>query len=166
METIKFKGTPVHTYGTLPSTGSEAPCFKLTRSDLSELYCHDLKGKRIVLNIFPSLDTSVCATSVRKFNEMASRLENTVVVAISKDLPFAQARFCTTEGIDHVIAASAFRSPEFSKNYGVEMVDGPLAGLLARAVVGIGEDGKIIYEELVPEITHEPDYDAVMKALK
>ena len=166
METIKFKGTPVHTYGTLPSTGSEAPCFKLTRSDLSELYCHDLKGKRIVLNIFPSLDTSVCATSVRKFNEMASRLENTVVVAISKDLPFAQARFCTTEGIENVIPLSDFRFSDFDESYGVRMADGPLAGLLARAVVVIGKDGKIAYTELVPEITQEPDYDKALAAVK
>lgn len=131
MEKITFKGTPVHTYGKLPKVGSQAPCFTLTRSDLTELYCHDLKGRRIVLNIFPSLDTSVCATSVRKFNELAASLDNTTVVAVSKDLPFAQSRFCTTEGIKNLIAASAFRSPEFSKDYGVEMVDGPLAGLLA-----------------------------------
>lgn len=133
---------------------------------MTELYCHDLKGRRIVLNIFPSLDTSVCATSVRKFNELAASLDNTTVVAVSKDLPFAQSRFCTTEGIKNLIAASAFRSPEFSKDYGVEMVDGPLAGLLARAVVVIDENGKVIHAELVPEITQEPDYEAAMKALK
>ena len=133
---------------------------------MTELYCHDLKGRRIVLNIFPSLDTSVCATSVRKFKELAASLDNTTVVAVSKDLPFAQSRFCTTEGIKNLIAASAFRSPEFSKDYGVEMVDGPLAGLLARAVVVIDENGKVIHAELVPEITQEPDYEAAMKALK
>ena len=133
---------------------------------MTELYCHDLKGRRIVLNIFPSLDTSVCATSVRKFNELAASLDNTTVVAVSKDLPFAQSRFCTTEGIKNLIAASAFRSPEFSKDYGVEMVDGPLAGLLARAVVVIDENGKVIHAELVPEITQEPDYEAAIKALK
>ena len=166
MEKITFKGTPVHTYGKLPKVGNQAPCFTLTRSDLTELYCHDLKGRRIVLNIFPSLDTSVCATSVRKFNELAASLDNTTVVAISKDLPFAQSRFCTTEGIKNLIAASAFRSPEFSKDYGVEMVDGPLAGLLARAVVVIDENGKVIHAELVPEITQEPDYEAAIKALK
>ena len=104
MEKITFKGTPVHTYGKLPKVGSQAPCFTLTRSDLTELYCHDLKGRRIVLNIFPSLDTSVCATSVRKFNELAASLDNTTVVAVSKDLPFAQSRFCTTEGIKNLIA--------------------------------------------------------------
>ena len=122
--------------------------------------------KRQVLNIFPSLDTSVCATSVRKFNELAASLDNTTVVAVSKDLPFAQSRFCTTEGIKNLIAASAFRSPEFSKDYGVEMVDGPLAGLLARAVVVIDENGKVIHAELVPEIAQEPDYEAAIKALK
>ena len=157
MEKITFKGTPVHTYGKLPKVGSQ---------DLTELYCHDLKGRRIVLNIFPSLDTSVCATSVRKFNELAASLDNTTVVAVSKDLPFAQSRFCTTEGIKNLIAASAFRSPEFSKDYGVEMVDGPLAGLLARAVVVIDENGKVIHAELVPEIAQEPDYEAAIKALK
>ena len=166
MEKITFKGTPVHTYGKLPKVGRQAPCFTLTRSDLTELYCHDLKGRRIVLNIFPSLDTSVCATSVRKFNELAASLDNTTVVAVSKDLPFAQSRFCTTEGIKNLIAASAFRSPEFSKDYGVEMVDGPLAGLLARAVVVIDENGKVIHAELVPEIAQEPDYEAAIKALK
>ena len=166
MEKITFKGTPVHTYGKLPKVGSQAPCFTLTRSDLTELYCHDLKGRRIVLNIFPSLDTSVCATSVRKFNELAASLDNTTVVAVSKDLPFAQSRFCTTEGIDNVIPVSAFRSAEFGKDYGVELIDGPLAGLLSRAVVVLDESGQIIYEELVPEITHEPDYDAAVKALK
>jgi thiol peroxidase len=133
---------------------------------LTELYCHDLKGRRIVLNIFPSLDTSVCATSVRKFNELAASLDNTTVVAVSKDLPFAQSRFCTTEGIKNLIAASAFRSPEFSKDYGVEMVDGPLAGLLARAVVVIDENGKVIHAELVPEIAQEPNYEAAIKVLK
>ena len=133
---------------------------------MTELYCHDLKGRRIVLNIFPSLDTSVCATSVRKFNELAASLDNTTVVAVSKDLPFAQSRFCTTEGIKNLIAASAFRSPEFSKDYGVEMVDGPLAGLLARAVVVIDENGKVIHAELVPEIAQEPNYEAAIKVLK
>ena len=159
MEKITFKGTPVHTYGKLPKVGSQAPCFTLTRSDLTELYCHDLKGRRIVLNIFPSLDTSVCATSVRKFNELAASLDNTTVVAVSKDLPFAQSRFCTTEDIKNLIAASAFRSP-------VEMVDGPLAGLLARAVVVIDENGKVIHAELVPEIAQEPNYEAAIKVLK
>lgn len=166
METTAFKGTPVHTCGHLPHTGSQAPRFTLTRGDLTELRSEELKGRRIVLNIFPSLDTAVCATSVRKFNQLAASLDNTTVVAVSKDLPFAQSRFCTTEGIENLIAASAFRSPEFAREYGVEMVDGPLAGLLARAVVIIDGTGRIIYTELVPEITHEPNYEAALKALK
>ena len=166
MATITLKGNPVHTCGSLPKTGEKAPCFQLTKSDLSELSCCDLKGKQLVLNIFPSLDTSVCATSVRKFNQLAAQMPNTVILAISKDLPFAQSRFCTTEGIDQVIPVSAFRSSDFGKAYGVEMTDGPLAGLLARAVVVIDEDFNIIYEELVSEITHEPNYEAVLNVLK
>lgn len=166
METTAFKGTPVHTCGHLPHTGSLAPRFTLTRGDLTELRSEELKGRRIVLNIFPSLDTAVCATSVRKFNQLAASLDNTTVVAVSKDLPFAQSRFCTTEGIENLIAASAFRSPEFAREYGVEMVDGPLAGLLAHAVVIIDETGRVVYTELVPEITREPDYEAAIKKLK
>lgn len=166
METTAFKGTPVHTCGHLPHIGSLAPRFTLTRGDLSELRSEELKGRRIVLNIFPSLDTAVCATSVRKFNQLAASLDNTTVVAVSKDLPFAQSRFCTTEGIENLIAASAFRSPEFAREYGVEMVDGPLAGLLARAVVVIDATSRIVYTELVSEITHEPNYEAALKALK
>lgn len=166
METTAFKGSPVHTCGHLPHTGSQAPRFTLTRGDLTELRSEELKGRRIVLNIFPSLDTAVCATSVRKFNQLATSLDNTTVVAVSKDLPFAQSRFCTTEGIENLIAASAFRSPEFAREYGVEMVNGPLAGLLARAVVIIDETGRVVYTELVPEITREPDYEAALKALK
>ena len=166
METTAFKGTPVHTCGHLPHTGSQAPRFTLTRGDLTELRSEELKGRRIVLNIFPSLDTAVCATSVRKFNQLAASLDNTTVVAVSKDLPFAQSRFCTTEGIENLIAASAFRSPEFAREYGIEMVNGPLAGLLARAVVIIDETGRIVYTELVPEITREPDYEAAIKKLK
>ncbi len=166
MKTIQLKGKPVHTYGRFPQPGETAPMFTLTRTDLSELFSHELQGRRLVLNIFPSLDTDVCATSVRKFNELAASLDNTTVVSISKDLPFAQARFCVTEGIENLIVASAFRSPEFAKEYGVEMVDGPLAGLLARAVVIIDERGKVIYSELVPEISQEPDYQAAIEALK
>lgn len=166
METTAFKGTPVHTCGHLPHTGSQAPRFTLTRGDLTELRSEELKGRRIVLNIFPSLDTAVCATSVRKFNQLAASLDNTTVVAVSKDLPFAQSRFCTTEGIENLIAASAFRSPEFAREYGIEMVDGPLAGLLARAVVVIDATSRIVYTELVSEITHEPNYEAALKALK
>ena len=166
MAKITFKGSPVSTNGDLPEVGSKAPCFRLVKADLSELDGCDLKGKRVVLNIFPSLDTEVCAMSVRKFNELVSEMENTVVIAVSKDLPFAQSRFCTTEGIANVIPASAFRADDFVREYGVEMVDGPLAGLLARAVIVIDEHFNIVYEELVPEITQEPDYDAVVKILE
>ena len=166
MATVTFKSTPVHTAGELHKVGTKAPKFELVKGDLSTLKNDDLTGKRIVLNIFPSLDTSVCATSVRKFNQLAAQMDNTVVLAVSKDLPFAQGRFCTTEGIDNVIPVSAFRSAEFGKDYGVGLIDGPLAGLLSRAVVVLDESGQIIYEELVPEITHEPDYDAAVKALK
>ena len=166
MATTNFKGQPVKLIGEFIQVGKVAPDFELVKSDLSSFALKDLKGKNIVLNIFPSLDTGVCATSVRKFNELAASLDNTTVVAVSKDLPFAQSRFCTTEGIKNLIAASAFRSPEFSKDYGVEIVDGPLAGLLARAVVVIDENGKVIHAELVPEIAQEPDYEAAIKALK
>ena len=166
MATTNFKGQPVKLIGEFIQVGKVAPDFELVKSDLSSFALKDLKGKNIVLNIFPSLDTGVCATSVRKFNELAASLDNTTVVAVSKDLPFAQSRFCTTEGIKNLIAASAFRSPEFSKDYGVEMVDGPLAGLLARAVVVIDENGKVIHAELVPEIAQEPNYEAAIKVLK
>lgn len=166
MATVTFQNNPMHTAGNLPKVGTIAPKFELVKGDLSTLTNDDLKGKRILLNIFPSLDTSVCATSVRKFNQKAAQMANTAVVAVSKDLPFAQSRFCTTEGIENVIAASAFRSTEFGKEYGVELIDGPLAGLLCRAVIIIDESGKILYEQLVSEITHEPDYEAAIEALK
>ena len=165
MTTTKFKGTPVHIDGEFIRTGAQAPDFELVRGDLSPLKLSDLKGKRVVLNIFPSLDTGVCATSVRKFNKLASSLPDTVVVAVSKDLPFAQSRFCTTEGIANVVPASDFRAAGFAGAYGVLMADGPLAGLLARAVV-IDKAGKVVYTQLVPEITEEPDYDAAVEAVK
>lgn len=158
METLYFNGTPCHTYGQIPVAGEKAPDFKLTDKNLNEISLADYKGKRIVLNVFPSLDTAVCAMSVRKFNKMSSELENTVVLCVSMDLPFAMSRFCSVEGLDGVIAASAFRSPDFVKNYGLEIVDGPLKGLLARAVLIIGTEGDIIYSDVVSEITNEPDY--------
>lgn len=166
METVYFKGTEVHTYGTLPAVGTQAPDFTLTTATLDELTLASLRGKRVVLNIFPSLDTPVCAASVRRFNSEASSVKNVTVVCVSMDLPFAMSRFCTIEGLENVVPASAFRSPEFSKDYGVEMVDGPLKGLLARAVLVIDEDGKVVYRELVDEITHEPDYEAALAVLK
>ena len=166
MATTNFKGQPVKLIGEFIQVGKVAPDFELVKSDLSSFALKDLKGKNIVLNIFPSLDTSVCATSVRKFNKMAAGLKDTVVLAISKDLPFAHGRFCTTEGIENVIPLSDFRFSDFDESYGVRMADGPLAGLLARAVVVIGKDGKIAYTELVPEITQEPDYDKALAAVK
>lgn len=160
---ITFAGNPVHTVGSLPEVGSAAPEFTLVARDLADV-TRDRGGKRIVLNIFPSVDTGVCAASVRRFNEIAAGLEGTEVICVSKDLPFAFDRFCGAEGIDGVTPASAFRS-SFGTDFGLEMVDGPLAGLLARAVVVLDADGTVVYTQLVPEITTEPDYDAVLAAL-
>lgn len=163
MATTAFKGNPVNTAGELPAPGASAPAFDLVGDGLSALTSADVPG-RVVLNIFPSIDTGVCAASVRKFNELAASLDNTTVVNVSKDLPFAQARFCGAEGIDKVKVGSAFRS-SFGEDYGVTMTDGPMAGLLARSVVVLDADGKVVHSELVPEITQEPDYDAAVKAL-
>jgi thioredoxin-dependent peroxiredoxin len=165
MAKITFKGNPVNTSGNLPAVGSKAPDFKLVKSGLDNLSLSDLKGKKLILNIFPSLDTSVCATSVRTFNKLAAGKSNTVVLAISKDLPFAHGRFCTTEGITNVTTLSGFRDTEFGKAYGVDTVDGPLAGLYARSIVVVDETGKVKYTELVPETTVEPNYDAALAAL-
>lgn len=166
MTTTKFKGSPVRLEGEFIRIGAEAPDFELVKTDLSTLRLRDLRGKRVVLNIFPSLDTGVCATSVRKFNKLAASLPGTVVVAVSKDLPFAHARFCTTEGIDNLVPASDFRDAGFAQAFGVKMADGPLAGLLARAVVVVDPSGKVAYAQLVPEITDEPDYQAAADAVK
>ncbi len=166
MSTTAFKGTPVQTSGTFVQVGDVASPFLLVKSDLSEFSLQNVRGKNIVLNIFPSLDTSVCAASVRKFNKMAASLPDTVVLCISRDLPFAMGRFCTTEGIDQVIPLSDFREAAFGKSYGVLMEDGPLKGLLARAVVVVNPHGSVIHAQLVPEISHEPDYDAVLQSLK
>jgi thiol peroxidase len=154
-----------HTNGSLPEVGTVAPDFKGVKTDLSELSLNDLKGKKVVLNVFPSLDTSVCAASVRRFNKEVASLSNTVVLAVSKDLPFAHGRFCTTEGIENVVALSAFRCSCFEDKYGMLLIDGPLKGLLARGVIVIDEAGKVVYEELVPEITTEPNYEAVLASL-
>jgi thiol peroxidase len=166
MARITFKGSPFQTAGTLPAIGSTAPDFKLTKSDLSDTSLKDFRGKRVVLNIFPSLDTPVCAASVRRFNAEASKLENTVVLCISRDLPFAQGRFCAAEGLKNVVTASEYRSSNFSDAYGVRIQDGPLSGLLSRAVVVIDPDGKVKYTEQVPEIAQEPDYAAALAAVK
>ncbi len=166
MSTIYLQGTECHTYGELPRVGAVAPDFTLVTPDMQEVTKATYAGKRVVLNIFPSLDTAVCATSVRRFNKEAADLDNTVVLAVSVDLPFAAGRFCTAEGITNVTPASAFREPEFAKNYGVLIVDGPLKGLLARAVVIIDEKGNVAYADMVNEITEEPHYDEALRVLK
>lgn len=166
MARITFKGNPLNTVGTLPGVGAKAPDFKLTKSDLSDVSLKDFAGKKILLNIFPSIDTPVCATSVRKFNEEASKLNDTVVLCVSADLPFAQNRFCGAEGLKNVVTASELRDRKFGEGYGVRIAEGPLAGLLSRAVVVIDEKGAVKYSEQVPEIAQEPNYDAALKALK
>lgn len=166
MATVTFQGSPVNLTGTLPAVGDKAPKFGGVKGDLSVVHLPELLGKRVVLNIFPSLDTPVCAASVRRFNKEAAALDNTVVLCVSKDLPFAQSRFCTTEGLENVVPVSTFRCKCFDENYGLGIADGPLKGLLARAVVIVNEEGVITYEELVPEITNEPDYAAALAALK
>jgi len=166
MVQFKLKGNTFNTTGNLPAVGTAAPDFSLTKTDLSEITLKDLKGKRVVLNIFPSLDTAVCAASVRRFNAEASKLDNTVVLCASMDLPFAHARFCTTEGLNDVVSVSDFRTGAFGRAYGIRIADGPLAGLLARSVVIIDPDGKVTYTQLVPETTEEPNYDDVLAALK
>jgi thiol peroxidase len=164
MATVTLKGNPFNTNGALPAIGSSAPAFNLVKTDLSEVSAQSLAGKRVVLNIFPSVDTPTCAQSVRTFNAQASSIDNTVVVCASQDLPFALARFCGAEGLSNVVPASAFRS-DFASDYGVKMVDGPLAGLTARAVVVLDTDGKVLHAELVNEIANEPNYEAALKVL-
>lgn len=166
MAKITLQGTPLNTCGEIPKNGSAAPDFTLIKTDLSEIKLSDVKGKKIILNIFPSIDTPVCATSVRKFNEAAAKLDNTIVLCVSMDLPFAHARFCGAEGIDKVISVSDFRGGLFGEKYGVKIIDGPIAGLLARSVIIIGADGKITYSELVAETTSEPDYAMALGAVK
>ncbi len=166
MSKITLKGNPVHTIGELSPVGSKAPDFKLTATDLSDKTLKDFVDSKLVLNIFPSLDTPTCAASVRKFNELATGLKGVKVLAISKDLPFAHARFCTSEGIENVINLSGFKcSSTFGKDYGVEIIDGPLSELYSRAVVIIDEEGKIAYTQQVKEIVDEPDYEDVLKHL-
>ncbi|MGV1089586.1 MAG: thiol peroxidase [Mycobacterium sp.] len=162
MAQITLRGNPVNTVGDLPAVGSTAPAFALTGTDLSTVTNEKFSGKALLLNIFPSVDTPVCATSVRKFNEQASA-SGLTVLCVSKDLPFALSRFCGAEGIENVTSASAFRD-SFGEDYGLTIVDGPMAGLLGRAVVVIGADGKVVYTELVPEVAQEPDYDAALAA--
>lgn len=165
MATVTFKGDPVSTVGELPAIGSDAPGFRLVNTRLKDVSLHDFSGKKKILNIFPSIDTAVCASSVRKFNESASQLADTVVLCISADLPFAQGRFCGTEELKDVVPLSMMRSRSFAKDYGVLIEDGPLAGLSARAIVVLNADNKVLYTQLVKELTDEPDYDAAIKAL-
>ena len=164
MSTIRFHGEPANTVGELPAVGSAAPAFALTAADLSDLTSESLAGKRVVLNIFPSIDTGVCAASVREFNKRAASLDNTAVVCVSADLPFAADRFCAAEGIDDVLVGSSFRS-SFGKDYGVTLLDTPLAGLLARAVVVLDAEGTVLHRELVSDIADAPDYDAAVAVL-
>ncbi len=165
MSQVSFKGTTVNTKGELPAVGSKAPDFTLTAGDLSSKSLADFAGKKVVLNIFPSVDTGVCAASVRKFNEELSNLENTVVLCISKDLPFAQGRFCAAEGLSNVVTLAEYKDSNFSDAYGVRFADGPLEGLLSRAVVVINEHGEVAYTEQVAEVTSEPNYEAALAAL-
>ncbi|BBX70027.1 putative thiol peroxidase [Mycolicibacterium psychrotolerans] len=164
MAQITLRGNPINTVGELPAVGSPAPGFSLTGTDLGAVGDDQFRGKPLLLNIFPSVDTPVCASSVRTFNERAAEL-GVSVLCVSKDLPFAQKRFCSADGIEHVTTASAFRD-SFGDDYGVTITDGPMAGLLARAVVVVGADGTVSYTELVPEIGQEPDYQAAIAALK
>jgi len=165
MAQITLQGNAINTIGNLPEVGTKAPDFTLIKNDLSMGSLSDYKGNKVVLNIFPSLDTGTCAASVRRFNQEASNLENTKVLCISKDLPFAQARFCGAEGLENVHNFSDFRTGDFGKAYGVEIIDGPLAGLESRAVVIINEEGVVTYTQQVPEIVDEPDYDKALAAL-
>lgn len=166
MATVKLLGNAMHTFGELPAKGEAAPDFEATKGDLSALRLSDLRGKKVVLNIFPSLDTATCAASVRHFNADASGLDNTVVLCLSQDLPFAQGRFCTTEGLKNVVPVSLFRTPDFGKSYGTEIIDGPMRGLQARAVVVVDEQGRVVYTQLVDKVENEPDYASALAALK
>lgn len=165
-QTVHFQGNPVPVAGQFPQVGEQAKPFNLVAKDLTDVSLANYAGKRKVLNIFPSIDTGVCAASVRKFNERSGEANNTVVLCISSDLPFAQSRFCGAENVSNVITLSSLRGAEFKENYGVAIADGPLKGLTARAVVVLDENDKVIYSELVNEITDEPNYDAALAALK
>lgn len=166
MATITFKGKPVQTSGNLPAVGSRAPNFKLTRGDLSDVGLEDFSGKVKILNIVPSLDTSVCALSAKRFDLEVKKLSGVVVLNISRDLSFAQARFCKAEGVESIIPLSEMRDRAFGASYGVEMIDGPLAGLLSRAIVVLDGQDNVIYVQQVPEIGQEPDYEAALTAVR
>ena len=166
MATITFKGNPIQTSGKLPDTGAAAPDFKLAKTDLSDVSLKDFAGKKKILNITPSLDTGVCATSAKKFNEAVSKLGDVALLNISADLPFAAGRFCESNGLKNIVALSTFRSPDFAQAYGVGILGGPLAGLTARAVVVLDAQDKVLHAELVPEIGQEPDYAAALAAVR
>lgn len=165
MSTVNFRGTPLRVDGAFPKAGVKAPDFQLTNGALADVSLKDFAGKRKVLNIVPSLDTPVCATSTRKFNELAAKMANTIILAVSADLPFAAKRFCDMEGITNVVHLSTFRHPEFLAAWGVGLAEGPLAGLTTRAIVVLDANDQVIHSELVAEIGDEPNYDAVLKAL-
>ncbi|WP_291271741.1 thiol peroxidase [Geothrix sp.] len=166
MATITLNGNPVHTCGELPTIGFATPPFTLTRTDLRDITSVELEGKRIVLSIFPSLDTATCAQSMRTFNALAADLSDAVLLCVSMDLPFALDLFCGTERLERAVPVSAFRHPDFGTSFGVTLVDGPLRGLLARAVVALDENGTVVHTELVSELTHEPDYDMAIHAIR
>lgn len=166
MSSVTLKGNPINVGGSLPQVGAQAPDFTLVAKDLSNVSLSSLAGKRKILNIFPSVDTPTCATSVRQFNSRANEIDNTAVLCISADLPFAQARFCGAEGLDNVMTLSTMRGRDFLRSYGVEIENGPLAGIAARAVVVIDENDKVVHSELVSEIANEPDYDKALSTLK
>lgn len=165
MASITLGGNPIHTSGELPKVGTKLADFKLVKNDLSIASLGDFAGSKLVLNIFPSIDTGTCATSVRKFNESASQLENTKVICISRDLPFAQKRFCGAEGLENVVNLSDFKDGSFGKANGLEIVDGVLAGLHSRAIIVVDEKGTVVYKEQVPEIANEPNYEAALASL-
>lgn len=166
MAKVTFQGNEVLTVGELPVKGGDAPDFLLTKTDLTDISLNDFKGKRIVLNIFPSVDTPVCASTVRRFNNEINQIDNAVCLCASVDLPFAHSRFCGAEGLENVVSVSELRNRDFGDSYGVRITSGPLAGLFVRAVVIIDEEGKVIHSELVPEITEEPDYEAALNTLR
>ncbi|OFZ78670.1 MAG: lipid hydroperoxide peroxidase [Bdellovibrionales bacterium RIFOXYD1_FULL_53_11] len=166
MAEITFKGNPIHTIGNLPRKGVGAPDFRLVRADLADVSLKDFAGKRKLINIVPSLDTGVCAASARRFNQESAGIPNAVIITVSRDLPFAQKRFCESEGLSAVVTLSEMRGGDFGRDYGVTIMDGPMAGLLGRAVVVLDESDRVVYTEQVPEITREPDYAGALMALK